>query len=119
MAKAFYTQEEAQEALSTDEEGLKALVRDNKLTEYRDGDQLMYKGSQVEALSGGDQVGLGDSGAPIGLADSGGGSAMGSDLGLADSGMDLGGSSDVIGGGENATVPPADASSDQLSVRLC
>ena len=92
MAKAFYTQEEAQQALGVDEDGLKEYVRENKLTEYRDGEQLMYKGSQVESLAGGDAVDLGDSGGPIGLADSGGGSA----LGLADSGIELGGSSDGI-----------------------
>jgi hypothetical protein len=71
MAKAFYTQDEAKAALSTDDDGLKELVHEGKLTEYRDGASLMYKGSQVEELaSEGDAVALGDSAAPLSLADS-------------------------------------------------
>ena len=86
MAKAFYTQDEAKEALNTDDDGLKSFVHDNRLTEYRDGENLMYKGSQVEALSaeleGGDDIGLSDTGGPIGLADSGMNSASGSAIAL-------------------------------------
>ncbi len=93
MAKAFYTQEEAKEALNTDDGGLKDFVQDGRLTEYRDGANLMYKGSQVEGLAAelgaGDDIGMSDSGGPIGLADSGGGitltddepTAIGDDLG--------------------------------------
>jgi hypothetical protein len=79
MAKAFYTQDEAKAALATDDDGLKNFVHEGKLTEYRDGAQLMYKGSQVEALSqeAGDDIGLSDTGGPISLADSAGGSAGG------------------------------------------
>ena len=88
MAKAFYSQDEAKAALNTNENGLKELVREGRLTEYRDGQNLMYKGSQVEALAGelskGDAVNLSDTGGTIGLADSRGGS--GSAIGLADTG---------------------------------
>lgn len=80
MAKAFYTQDEAKAALNTDDDGLKSLVHDGRLTEYRDGANLMYKGSQVEQvaadLGSGDDIGLSDTGGPIGLADSSGGSGV-------------------------------------------
>lgn len=88
MAKAFYSQDEAKAALKTSEDGLKELVRDGRLTEYRDGQQLMYKGSQVESLASNlrsDAISLTDtsiggdsgsmSGSIIGLADSGGSNA--------------------------------------------
>ena len=92
MAKAFYTQEEAQNALNRDEEGLKELVGEGRLTEYRDGQNLMYKGTQVETLAGelggGDEVNLSDTGGPIGLADSAGASGSVGAIGLADSGGD-------------------------------
>ena len=90
MAKAFYTQEEAESALNTDDNGLKDLVREGRLTEYRDGQNLMYKGTQVETLAGelggGDEINLSDTGGPIGLADSAGASGSVGAIGLADSG---------------------------------
>lgn len=82
MAKAFYTQDEAKAALNTSEDGLKDLVRDGRLTEYRDGQNLMYKGTQVEALSAElkrDAVSLSDS--TSGMESAG---ASGSIIGLAD-----------------------------------
>ena len=76
MAKAFYTQDEAKDALNTDDDGLKEHVHEGRLTEYRDGANLMYKGSQVEQLASnlgsGDDIGMSDTGGPIGLADSAG-----------------------------------------------
>src|SRR5688572_8107747 len=102
MAKAFYTQDEAKAALSTTEDGLKEFVRDGRLTEYRDGQSLMYKGSQVEALAAdrGDAVNLSDTGGgSIGLVDSGpmpGGS--GSAIGLAESGGGVFAKDDTAGG---------------------
>ena len=85
MAKAFYTQDETKAALNVDDEGLKELSSSGRLTEYRDGQRLMYKGSQVEALVAemgrGDAVDLSDTGGAIGLADSSG--ASGSAIGLA------------------------------------
>ena len=106
MAKAFYTQDEATSALNTDEDGLKDLVREGRLTEYRDGQNLMYKGTQVEALAGemgrGDEVNLSDTGGPIGLADSAG--ASGGAIDLADSGPPAARSS--AGGSRPAPTPP-------------
>jgi hypothetical protein len=87
MAKAFYSQDEAKVALNTTEDGLKDFVREGRLTEYRDGQTLMYKGSQVEALvtemAASDEVALSDTGG-IGLVDSRAGGS-GSAIGLADS----------------------------------
>ncbi len=87
MAKAFYTQEEAAAELATDDDGLKSLVSDGRLTEYRDGPNLMYKGSQIEQLKGEGAGGLSpaDSGGPIGLADSTGGNDSMGGIGLSDS----------------------------------
>jgi len=94
MAKAFYSQDEAKVALNTTEDGLKDLVRDGRLTEYRDGQTLMYKGSQVEALvselASKDEVALSDTGGGIGLVDSRAGGS-GSAIGLADSAGKSGG----------------------------
>ena len=105
MAKAFYTQEEAESALNTDDNGLKDLVREGRLTEYRDGQNLMYKGTQVETLAGelggGDEINLSDTGGPIGLADSAGGSVDA--IGLADSGPPA---------GQSAVVEPSLDSDD-------
>lgn len=88
MAKAFYTQDETKAALNVDDDGLKDLASEGRLTEYRDGQRLMYKGTQVEALAGemgrGDAVDLSDTGGTIGLADSSGGpGGSGSAIGLA------------------------------------
>lgn len=81
MAKAFYSQDEAKAALHTTEDGLKELVREGRLTEYRDGQNLMYKGSQVESVAA--EMPKGDA---VKLADSTAGSSMdsgGSIIGLA------------------------------------
>ena len=108
MAKAFYSQDEAKAVLKTSEDGLKELVRDGRLTEYRDGQQLMYKGSQVEALANsmrGDAISLTDT--SIG-GDSG--SMSGSIIGLADSGSGSGAGlakDDTAGGMALADEPPA------------
>lgn len=96
MAKAFYSQDEAKVALNTTEDGLKDLVRDGRLTEYRDGQTLMYKGSQVEGLvaelGARDEVNLSDTGGSIGLVDSrAGGTGSGSAISLADSAGQSGG----------------------------
>ncbi len=82
MAKMFYTLEEAQTALSKNEEEIKQFAREGRLREFRDGPRLMFKADQVEQLKselggagGGDHVDLGtsDSGGLIGLVDTGSG----------------------------------------------
>lgn len=107
MAKAFYTQDEAKAALKTGEDGLKELVREGRLTEYRDGQNLMYKGTQVEALATElkrDAVSLSDS-AAVGMSDSGG--ASGSIIGLADAGGSGGLAKDDTAGGFSLADEPA------------
>jgi hypothetical protein len=89
MAKMFIKMTEAQQELGLDEEGLKQLVREGKLREFRDGGEVLYKVDQVESLK--DELGTGgvdlaDTGGPIGLADSGGAGASGSAIALADTG---------------------------------
>ncbi len=59
MAKDFYTLEEAQEKLTTDEPGIKNLVRQGKLREFRQDGKLHYKAQDVDTLAaGGDTLGL-------------------------------------------------------------
>ena len=89
MAKMFYTLEEAQDALSLNEEEIKQLGREGKLREFRDGSRLMFKADQIDALrnegvgsgSGLDELDLApsDTGGPIGLADTGPGLVSPSD----------------------------------------
>ena len=66
MAKMFYTAEEAAKRLGKTVEGLQDLVADGTLREFRDGDALNYKVSDVDAIAPGDI-----------LADSGSASASG------------------------------------------
>lgn len=78
MAKSFYSLEEATSLLNTDEDGLKALVRDGKLREFRDGSKMQYKAEDVDKIvsaSGGSTAG----GSAAGGSDSGGSAAGASD----------------------------------------
>lgn len=56
MAKNFYSAEEAAQKLSTDENGLKKLVEEGKLREFRDAGSINYKVTDVEALAPDDGV---------------------------------------------------------------
>ncbi|MFN0136036.1 MAG: hypothetical protein ACKVS9_07965 [Phycisphaerae bacterium] len=53
MAKHLYSLEEASAKLSKDADGLKALVREGKLREFRDAGKVFYKAEDVDKLSGG------------------------------------------------------------------
>jgi hypothetical protein len=86
MAKMFYSLDEAKATLGKNEEEIKQLAREGRLREFRDGQRLMFKADQVDALkaelaAGGEQADLGpsDSGSAmaIGLADSRGMSGTG------------------------------------------
>lgn len=70
MAKSFYSLEEATSLLNTDEDGVKALVRDGKLREFRDGGKMQYKAEDVDKIVGG-------SGGSTAGGSSAGGSAAG------------------------------------------
>jgi hypothetical protein len=51
MAKLYYTLAEALQKLKTDENGLRGLVRDGKLREFREGNAMTYKIEEVETLA--------------------------------------------------------------------
>jgi len=52
MAKQYYTSQEAQQKLKTDENGLRALVRDGKIREFRDGNTLNYRIEEIDVIAG-------------------------------------------------------------------
>ncbi len=88
MAKPFYSMDEVCKMLGKDADGVKALVREGKLREFRDGGKIFFKSGDVDRLAG-PAPGKGDSGEirldaaddelPS-LADVGGGTSM---IGLA------------------------------------
>ncbi len=51
MAKMFYTAAEAAAKLGRNEEGVKALVREGKLREFRDAGTVNYKVADVDNLA--------------------------------------------------------------------
>ncbi len=53
MAKPFYSQDEVCERLKRDADGVKALVREGKLREFRDAGKVFYKADEVDKLAGG------------------------------------------------------------------
>lgn len=86
MAKPFYSLEEVCELLGSDADGVKALVRDGKLREFRDAGKIFFKAEDVNKLAGpvsppGDEIELepADDELPA-IADPGGGTSV---LGLA------------------------------------
>ncbi|MFT3683570.1 MAG: hypothetical protein QM783_01380 [Phycisphaerales bacterium] len=84
MAKMFYTLDEAGKKLGKSADQVKKMVESGQLQEFRDGDNLVVKREQVEAMI------ADDTDAPISLADSG-------EMSLADSGSAAG----TTGGGES------------------
>lgn len=100
MAKLFYSVEEAAAKLGRDEADVREMARKGEITEFRDGDRLIFKKDQIDLLSGDDHEGDADLSGMIPLSDSaaggtgvGGGSAGGLDL--ADSGPAPGGLSET------------------------
>ncbi|MBN2212012.1 MAG: helix-turn-helix domain-containing protein [Sedimentisphaerales bacterium] len=91
MAKMFYSLEEVKQKLGMSDEAIKALVAEGRLREFRDGQRIMYKVDDVNALAGGreEDLGLAGSGGPISLAD--------------ESGI-LGGSKPGMAGGDSAEI---------------
>ena len=141
MAKMFYTAEEAAAKLSVSEDGLKALVGENKLREFRDGARVMFKVDQVDKLlssqgasaAGGSVLGLaGSTAGGIGLSDSGiplSESGKSDAISLADSDIKPAAKEDTVVTGQNmfdtGEVKPADSAAqtqiqsaidDQLSL---
>lgn len=112
MARTYMNMDETRASLGRDEEGVRQLVREGRLREFRDGPRLMFKAEQVEQLRAemgmGDQVDLGPSDTGIGLATGehpGSGSAGG--ISLHDSGG-LGDTASALGNpGMSGTALPA------------
>ncbi len=69
MAKSFYNLEEAAAKLGLSPEQVSDLAQQNKLQQYRNGDKLMFKVDQVDAMA--NSAGQDDSMGPLDLADSG------------------------------------------------
>lgn len=123
MAKMFYSLEEAAQRLGKSTDEVREMAQRNEITEFRDGDKLIFKVDQINLL-GGDDEDTDDveaSGAMIPLVDSSEQSALGfgdSDLGLVDSsagsgtGLGAGLSEDTeegkTGGGTGISVFDAD-----------
>ena len=94
MAKMFYTLDEAANRLNKSPDEIRAMAESNQLSEFRDGDKLIYKVDQVDLMAddgGGDVAGESDLSGMISLQDTGGTGALtleetgGSFVGLADS----------------------------------
>jgi len=73
MAKMFYTLEEAAKRLSKSEADVQAMAKRGEITEFRDGDRLIFKVDQIDLLAGDEGEDLGDMSSMIPLADSGSG----------------------------------------------
>lgn len=83
MAKMFYSLDEAAAKLKKSENEVRQMAAKGEITEFRDGDRLIFKVDQINLLAGDDDAG-GDLSSMIPLADSAaGGTGLG--LGLADS----------------------------------
>jgi hypothetical protein len=107
MAKMFYNAKEAAGKLGITEDALKQLVAENKLREFRDGPNVMFKVDQVEKLAsakGGTSGGSTLGGSALGLS----GSTSGG-IGLSDSSIPLAesGKSDAISLADSDIKPAA------------
>ncbi len=82
MAKPFYSLEEVCKLLGKDQDGVKALVRDQKLREFRDAGKVFFKADEVDKLAGrgGSEVVLESAEDELPSLDAGGGTSM---IGLA------------------------------------
>src|SRR5262245_17598718 len=52
MAKPFYSMDEVCKMLGKDQDGVKALVRDGKLREFRDAGKIFFKADDVDKMAG-------------------------------------------------------------------
>lgn len=88
MAKMFYSLEEAAQRLGKSADDVREMAQRNEITEFRDGDKLIFKVDQIDLLAGDDEETSSSdtSGSMIPLVDSSEESA----LGLVDSGSGSG-----------------------------
>jgi len=111
MAKMFYSLEEAAQKLGKSEDEVRQMAQRGEITEFRDGEKLIFKVDQIDLLAGDEGEDMGDMSSMIPLSDTSGGSALAIDL--TDSGFgadDTGGGSEpeparepASGGGEDDT----------------
>jgi len=87
MAKMFYNLAEAAKRLGKSEREVREMVVAGQLQEFRDGDNLVFKREQIDAIAGSHESGINltDDLEPLSLASSG------SSLGMADPGSSGGG----------------------------
>ncbi len=85
MAKMFYSLAEAANKLGKSEDDVRNMAQKGEITEFRDGDDLIFKVDQIDLLAGDDSSGEGDD-SMIPLSDTG----LGSGMGLSDSGQSSG-----------------------------
>ena len=76
MAKMFYSLEEAAQRLGKTVADVRAMAQRGEITEFRDGDRLIFKVDQIDLLAG-DEGDANDMSSMIPLADSGSGMALG------------------------------------------
>ena len=82
MAKMFYSLEEAAKRLKKSTDEVRGMANKGQITEFRDGDRLLFKVDQIDLLAGDEEHDISEMSSMIPLADTG--SNM-SALGLADS----------------------------------
>lgn len=73
MAKMFYSLEEAADKLGKSTDEVRSMAQSGQITEFRDGDRLIFKVEQINLLAGDDDSG---SSSMIPLVDTGGGSGF-------------------------------------------
>lgn len=71
MAKMFYSLEEAAKRLGKSEGDVRQMASRGEITEFRDGDRLIFKKDQIDLLSGDEESDAADMSSMIPLADTG------------------------------------------------
>lgn len=77
MAKMFYSLQEAASKLKKSESEVRQMAARGEITEFRDGDKLIFKVDQIDLLAGDDESADPEMSSMIPLADTGASSAMG------------------------------------------
>lgn len=101
MAKMFYTLEEAAEKLGVDEQQVREMASRGELQQFRDGEKLMFKSEQVDAVAASNQLGGSTMGGSAGLSLS--------DTGVP-AGQESGGPIPLAGSGDTDAINLADES---------
>lgn len=86
MAKMFYSLEEAAQKLRKSADQVRQMAARKEITEFRDGDRLIFKVDQIDLLAGEDEAGASDMSSMIPLADTSAGTAIGVDPGASGTG---------------------------------